>query len=358
MRDAIDVTVKRAIVHLINHRKKDLVQSDVELDLTANGKLRDYFSDQVKNALSDSQTGSAKFSSDGDRSAIQESYKILADPKHFVPSSQELARLLFVAMGTDERIKPASLAICIYTATVSNHSSNFLALIKIDPTEALIEKVEMQNGKQVVTFEVRNDVMPTKEVKLRKAALIPAKGTVKNLDLLLLDRQVTAVAAQFFAYGFLNTVRAIEPSVLTQKLYLGAQKAYNRLQFPPAGEPQITPAEAIAFQQEIETVLQKPSVNIQSWPNTLPLSKEARNVVADHIRTELPQEKKIPIDRDFARDKLLRITRFRGDYGVLFEVERKHFDEVVKKEEHWKSADGKNMTRLVIEVPELQWVKR
>jgi hypothetical protein len=357
MRDATDVTVQRAIVHLINHRKNDLIQSAEELDLAGNQKLRDYFSDQVRNALSDGQTRSAKLSPAGDQSAIQESYKILTDPKHFIPSSQELARLLFVAMGTDARIKPASLAVCVYSA--SNYSSSsFLALIKIDPTEALIEKVETQKGKQVVTFEVLNDVMPTKEVKLRKAALIPPKGTVKNLDLLLLDRQVTVVAANFFAYGFLNTVRAIEPSVLTQKLYLGAQKAYNRLQFPPEGEPKITPAEAIAFQQEIEAVLQKPAVNIQSWPKTLPLSEEARNVVAVHIKTELPQEKKIPIDRDFARDKLLRITRFRGDYGVMFEVERKHFDEVVKKEEHWKSTDGKNMTRLIIEVPELQWVKR
>ena len=358
MRDATDVTVKRAIVHLINHRTNDLIQSDAELDLDANEKLRDYFTDQVKNALSDSQRAPQSFLLPVTNAAIQESYKILAEPKRFIPSSQELARLLFAAMGTDQRITPASLAVCIYTANVSNGTFSFLALIRSILTEALIEKIEKQNGKQVVTFEVLKDVMPTKEVKLRKAALIPAKGTVKNLDLLLLDRQVAARAANFFAYGFLNTVRAIEPSVLTQKLYLGAQKAYNRLQFPAEGPPQITPAEAIAFQQEIETVLQKPTVNIQSWPKTLPLSDEARNVVADHIRTELPQEKRIPIDRDFARDKLLRITRFRGDYGVMFEVERKHFDDVVKKEEHWKSADGKNMTRLVIEVPELQWVKR
>jgi hypothetical protein len=358
MRDATDVNVQRAIVHLINHRKKDLVKSEAELDLNSNQKLRDYFSDQVRNALSDSRTGSALFSSDGDQSAIQESYKLLTDPTLFIPSSQELARLLFVAMGTDARISPATLAVCIYTATVSKHPSSFLALIKIDPTEALIEKLETQNGKQVVTFEVLNDVMPTKDVKLSKAALIPPKGTVKSLDLLLLDRQVTAVAANFFAYRFLNTVRAIEPSVLTQKLYLGAQKAYNRLQFPPAGESQITPEEAIAFQQEIESVLQKPTVNIESWPKKLPLSEEARKIVADHIKSELPQEKKILIDRDFARDKLLKMTRFRGDYGVVFEVERKHFDKVVKKEEHWQTQDGKNMTRLVIEVPELQWVKR
>ncbi len=100
MRDAADVKVERAIVHLINHRKQDLVLSEAELALKDNNKLRDYFSDQVKNALGDTQTGSARFSSDGDQSTIRESYKILGSGRYFVPSSQQLATLLFAAMGS------------------------------------------------------------------------------------------------------------------------------------------------------------------------------------------------------------------------------------------------------------------
>lgn len=357
MRDATDVYVERAIVHLINHRKQDLVHSEAELSLDGNEKLRSYFTDQVKNALSDSQTGSARFSSDGDQSAIRESYKILSGPKNFVPSSQQLATLLFNAMGTDARIKPASLAICLYSA--SNYSKrNFLGLIKIDPTEALIEKVETQNGKRIVNFEVRSDVMPTAREKLQKAALIPPKGMDSTFDLLLLDRQVAVTAANFFAYRFLNTIPTTDPQKSAKDILVGAQIALDKMRAAPKDAPEyIDVRQADDYQQAVEAALLGGTIEIDPWVDALPLAEPAKTVVRTQIRKRFPQDGQIQIDSAYVRENLLKKRRFRGDYGVLFEVEADHYDDVVREKRTIRRRDGTELTRLVIEVPGLQWIR-
>jgi 37-kD nucleoid-associated bacterial protein len=357
MRDAIDPTVQHAIVHLINHKKQDLVQSDAEVPLSDNGKLRDYFSKQVKNALDDIQTSSARFSGDGDQAASAEVYRILTQPKSFIPSSKTLAKLLFNAMGTDARIKPASLAICVYTA--SNYpSTNFLALIKIDPTEALIEKVETHDSETLVTFDVLSDVMPTAREKLQKAAIIPPKGTDKTFDLLLLDRQVKAVAADFFAIKFLNTKTALDARDLTVRFYLTGQKIHNRLvSSPPDSKEHIDPQQADVLTQHWDVAAQKETVRFQPLVNGLPLPPEAKTIIRQELRTEFPELKQIKIDPQFAETKLTKKKRFRGDYGVLFEVESEHYNDVVRERTERREPDGNTITRLVIEVPSLQWVK-
>src|ERR1700749_2340686 len=228
MRNATNVEVRRAIVHIVDNRENEPILSAVDLPLMESKPLGEYFSSQVANALHDAQTSSAVFSTDAELTAARQCFRILKDGDSFIPASQELARLLFAAMGKDKRIAPGSLAVCVYTA--ANYPGvNFLALIKIDPARALVQKVARRDGKRVVSFDVNDLVMPTAREKLHKAALIPPPAEDKSFDLLLLDRQVTAVAADFFAYKFLNSIPAREPREMTNDFYIGALNAYNKL---------------------------------------------------------------------------------------------------------------------------------
>src|SRR5574342_226392 len=69
-------------------------------------------------------------------------------------------------------------------------------LIKIDPSEVLVQKIEKdRRGRRVVNFDIRGDAMPTAREKLQKAALILPKRRGAEYDMLLLDRQVAKVAA-------------------------------------------------------------------------------------------------------------------------------------------------------------------
>jgi 37-kD nucleoid-associated bacterial protein len=360
VRKAVDPTVQHAVVHILDHRVQDgLTLSDEELDFDGNEPLRKYFSDQVSKALKDAQTGAACFSPDGEQDVIRECRRILDDGTQLVPSSKILARQLFTAMRVDRRIKPGSLAVCLYTA--SNYPKKiFLALIKLDPMKVFVQKVEPRNGKKVVSYEQRGNVMPTKGEKLQKAAIIPPVGTSKNFDLLLLDRQVVSLAADFFADTFLNTYPALDPTEATENLFYAVQDAYNRLVIaPPAHPAHISPEEADALQQHIQTALQTPVVNLDEWVAALPLKEEAKVVITEEISNRLPGQGQVLIDQQHAHDKLLKKKRFRGGHGVVFEVEFDHYDDVVKKPVIEKTLpNGKVVTVMTIEVPELQWVRK
>jgi hypothetical protein len=355
MRNATDVVVQRAIVHRINHLKQTLTNSEVELDLNASPKLRDYFSDQVKNALGDSQTSSARFSPDGNQTAKGEISKILTNGNDFIPSSLELARLLMNSMGTDARIKPevSNVAICIYIA--SNYAgSNFLALIKIDPNEALVEKVVTVNGKKLVTFDVLSDVMPTKEVKLRKAALIPPKEKVKDLDLLLLDRQVTGVA-NFFAVTFLNTLTVLNPTEAAKGFLSVAEKARRSFLEAKEDAPEhIGLKESDLFMRHVETAVRRGSFDRAKFASKAPIPSAAQEVLAERLQKRFPQDIKIEFDKKYAKDLFLTKVRFRGDRGVLLEVDSEHFNRVVTKmTQDPPLPDGTINTRLELLVPNL-----
>lgn len=359
MRDAENVVVQRAIVHLINHLNQNLTHSEDELPLNTNPKLRDYFSDQVRNALSDNQTSSARFSSTSNQSAIAESYKILKNGSDLISSSQELGRLLMKAMGKDARIKPdtSSLVVCVYTA--SNYpSKSFLAIIKIDPTEALVERVETINGKQIVTFDILNDVMPTKEVKLRKAALIAEKGTVKDLDLLLLDRQVSGVAANFFALDFLNTVRVLDPATSTESFIFVAEKTRKALMKAREDAPhRIGPKQSDAYMRHLEQAVRQGRVNRDTFAKKAPVPKAAQKILAKRLEKEFPEDKSIKFDRKLAEEILLQKTRYRGDHGFLLEVDTEHFKKVVKKiKADAPLQDGTVITRIELAVPNLHLI--
>jgi hypothetical protein len=356
MRDATNPRVQRAIVHLINHKKQDLVLSDEELTLAGNDKLRDYFSKQVKNVLGDVQTGTVRFSAEGEQGAIKEAYKIIGQPKQFVPSSQELAKSLFTAMGTDARIKPASLAVCLYKA--ENYSqTKFLALIKIDPTEVFVERVKTVKEKTVVTFEEIPDVLPTAREKLQKAALISPKGMDEDLDLLLLDRQVTGVA-EFFAVKFLNTKPGIDPREATRRIWDVGQRTHNTLvSSDVTAKEHLTPEQADTLTQHWEVATHAEVIELEPLVDGLPFPDETKTAIRGEIEKEFPNETQIRIDPEYAKAKLTKKRRFRGDYGVLFEVESDHYDDVVLEKTERTGEKGKIITRLVIEVPGLQWVK-
>ena len=61
---------------------------------------------------------------------------------------------------------------------------------------------------------------------------------------------------------------------------------------------------------------------------------------------------RIPIDVKFASERLTKKMRFRGDYGVVFEVEARRAGDVVKEKTDFDGPNETPMTRLVLEVPD------
>jgi hypothetical protein len=353
MRDATDIQVQRAIVHVIDHLKQEVTFSELELDLNENAALGEYFASQVANALRDDKTGSARFVADGDRSAADACYRILGDGKQLVGSSQKLATLLMNAMGTDARIMSGDLAVCLFTAA-NYPATPFLALIKIDPGNALVQKIEMRNGKRVVTFDVRANVLPSTREKLQKAALVPPAGRYDKFDLLLLDQQVPEVAA-FFALAFLNATTALDAPRATETFHRVLHDATKQLRLkPPSGVEPISVEDSVAVLAHGRNAMKQRKVSISSFVAALPLEKKARAVVRERLKKAFPEEGSIEIDKERAQ-KLLKKQGFKGDYGVLFEVDDDHYHEVVR--DMTRNPDNASVTDVWIQVTNLQWVK-
>jgi hypothetical protein len=359
MRDALDVHVERAIVHILNHRQQKLVFSEADLPLQSEPEFQKYLDDQVKNALGDSETRAARFVPEGDGTTASLCYATLRNKEQLLDSSQQLAQRLFHAMGTDGRITPGSLIVCLYTAT-NYRARSFLALIKIDPSDALVQKIEKdRRGRRIVGFDIRTDVMPTAREKLQKAALIQPKRKENDYDLLLLDRQVAKAAANFFAKDFLNAAPVLDACARTERFYIGAQIAYNRLAQPPReGQPVLTPEQADVLLEQIEAALKAKTLDVDTWPANLDLPDEAKRVIAEEIERRLPTDRQFNIDAEYAQKKLVNKYRFRGDYGVLIEVEADHYKTVVTSRKDIERPDKTVVTQLTLEVPNLRWVKR
>jgi len=357
MRDVTEVQIERAIVHVVDHRKPGPVFSEVELDLGGNDALHNYFERQVVNALRDSGIHPARFRDDGDQDAKDECFRILKSPRNFVSASQKLAQMLFDAMNGDQRIKPGSLAVCTYRAS-SYEGKRFLALIKLDPGEALRQKITTNaDGKRVVSFDVESNVMPSAREKLQKAALVPPEGMQESYDLLLLDVQVPGIAA-FFTKTFLNTVKAFNAETATEGLYIGIQNARNVLaNEPPEGVDPIDVNTSFAIDHLLDAELQQPQTVISDFIARLPVTEEQREVIRDEVEKQLAGETEIEIAPAFAQEKLLKKKRLRGDLGVRFEVLAEHYDEVVKSYEEIHLANGTLVARMTIELAHPKWVK-
>jgi hypothetical protein len=355
MRDALDVHVERAIVHVVNHREKKPVCSQADLPLQSEPEFQKYLDDQVKNVLSDSETRAAKFVPEGDSTSASLCYDILGGKRQLVDASQQLAQRLFDAMGTDARIAPGSLIVCLYTAT-NHRAKRFLALIKIDPSEALVQKIARDpRGRRIVSFSISADVMPTARERLQKAALIQPKRRENDYDLLLLDRQVAKAAANFFAKGFLNAAPALDASARTERFYIGAQIAYNRLTQPPS---LLTPEQADVLRQQIDAALRTETIDVTDWIDNLILPVEAKSVIKEEITRQLPADRQFDVDAEYAQKKLIHKYRFRGDLGVLLEVEAEHYEKVITNRIDIQRPDNTVVTQLTLEVPNLRWVKR
>jgi hypothetical protein len=223
------IVVRRAIVHNLDplHEQRPFL-SEAELELRPEAKLKDYLEKHIANVLDDDDTGKAVFSSNGENVAAAHCRSIIESPnsrKGFVSSSQELAKRLFEAMRNDHRIRAGSLAICIFHKSDDTDAAH-LALVKLDLGEVILQRTGKDpEGYRVVRFEVHENGLPSTRERLHKAAIIKP-----DYDLLLLDRQVSEMAASFFAQKFLGAEPAQDSETQTALYAAAVKQAVSKLQ--------------------------------------------------------------------------------------------------------------------------------
>jgi len=363
MSTVAQVQVERAIVHIINHLKpQQSVKSTNVLPLTSNLRLKDYFEAQIANSLRNSALSQAVFDDDaiGPDTTANLCLTAIAQSRKFIASSQDLADALLSAMGKDKRItEKSNLAICLYTTPPA--PEKYLALLKLDPSEALIQKIERDpsSASLLVNFEVREDAMPTANEPLQKAALVLSKRSAEGHDLLLLDKQVSKEAADFFARKFLHAQPILDAKKRTKKLYNALAKAHQRLTpiQPVTDRPHLDLDKADMLRDEIDSVMRRSKIDTSEWIDSLALPDDAKQVIEKEIQKQIPVEKEFELDPEYAQENVLyKKRRIKGAYGVVFEVESDHWKDVIKKEVSRKVVAGHQIVRLEVEITDYQEV--
>ncbi len=376
MRTLRDIRVDHAIVHRLPGKGSPATAlSDLPLDLaepaaeesadeTPAQKITRYLARQVQGALRDGAAVGARFE-DGETNEVRRlSRVIIGDAVELVASSQQIADRLAKAIGDDQRIKPGHLAVCRFRAGDGAEDQVFLALLKIDLIEVLVEQIEELDGDHHnVRLAVRDDALATLREKLQKAALIRVAGD-DEYEMLLLDKQVAAAAAEFFRVGFLGAAEMADPHTQAFALLDTVSSVYDELTREPTDEerdagreaPLLDPEQADALRQRIPDAFTDDHVDLEAWLGQVPIPEPAKEHARDYFReADVPTE--YDIDRELAQRRLVKKMKFVGDLGVRVEFDADQEANVIV-EKSTEGPEGNSVTTLTMRVPNLRWVKR
>jgi len=326
MRYVTDIDIVQMIVHILNPLcPGGPILSQREISLSSNPKLKDYFITHISNVLQDSAAKAARFTSVNGGTVAEICEKLLNKSLGFVEGSNILGRKLYEIMGKDKRISPGDLIVCLYKANKQSYESNYLALLKIDPSDVFRHRTYNDDqGNTCIDFEIEKDVMPTTREKIQKSACIQALET-RDYDMMLLDRQVKSTAkevATFFTQNFLEAEMAFDSRKRTDALYKSLISARNSLR------PELDLATEELLTRHINDIITYTHINIDSWLDSLPLSDEHKKEINNIIVSAIP-DREFEIDTSFIK-KLVAKRRVKGDYGLRVEIDANNFSQVIK----------------------------
>lgn len=216
-----DLRITSFIAHIVDHRSGSLKLSGLETPV-GEGFPHDFFKQYILRALSDPLRRRACFRP-GSGVVSGAAAALRAGSRSFVEASQAIASRLYTVMGEsryNRLIKPGDIMVALFRdAAEGNAGPEYMAILKIDPSDAIIRRAVQVDGKQQVIFETREDRIPAvEENKIQKIALLGERQPdPEPHDLVILDNNIKQVGvAHFFYDDFLESWLNPNPVEVTQ----------------------------------------------------------------------------------------------------------------------------------------------
>lgn len=359
MRNPGEIRIEKAIAHVVDHHHfEEPVVSDFALAVDKRPRLREYFEAQIDAVLADPEAVAARFLNPGKNPAAGDCRRILTQPRSFKSASQDLARLLYEAIGGNRSIAAGNFLVSTYSAE-NYEGVTFLALLKIDLTEVLIQEIETDaQGRHTVTYSIHDNALPTLGRKLQKAVVVRLRGNPKpDFEILLLDKQVPQAAAEFFAKTFLEAEPVYTTQERTREFVRAAYEAFTKVTRQVKEKPPLADlAAANQMLHHIRAATRAKQVNTAVFVDSMPGPDEAKQVFRAELAKRLT-EQDFAIDPKFAATEVLPKKRFVGGYGIEVEYLAKFEGVVFKEIRQEKQQDGTVITTVQLRVPNLRWVK-
>ena len=326
MRDATNIQIQELIIHILDPRGLGLVQSDITLPLEGNQLLMAFFTRHIQGALAETSTKAAQFRNINPDQPSGVCYELLGGKTNLVDGSKKLAEALYTILENDQRISIADLGVCLYQAE-NYPGKDFLAILKVDPSQVFRHVVRQLDGKHYVSFEA--EYLAFTNERLQKSAFIqPLEPRHPDYDMLLMDRQTKGTGdgkiAKFFSQTFLDAEEAFDPREYTERLHKSLTQAQNLIR------TRISPQQEEELENRIHQMSTSQRLNLDVWLGELPLPDDIKQEIDTIIRQKIP-DREFDLDPKFS-ESLVSKVRYRGDYDLKFEVKAQHQHDVLVSE--------------------------
>lgn len=326
MRPVVDVTLSRCVLHLVAPKGGGLELSERDLPMPEGEDIYTFFTAHIMRGLHDSQTQAANFVAVRADRTSGWCQRLLTHPDEFLDLSQQIAQQLYEVMARDARVADGTLAVITYRATSDGGPADYIALLKLDPSDAF-RPVTLTDGDGLtyLGLEVAQDIMPSTRERLHKSVFIQLTDQEADYNLLVLDRQTEAAVARFYISDFLGAELAFDDRRRTETLYRALQAARSRI------APRLAADDLKALDMSIGGVMVGHAINLDQWLPTLPVAAEDRQVFETVVAEALP-DREFDLDEGI-RSRFVRRRRFQGDNGLVVQMDARFFDDMVEIED-------------------------
>lgn len=340
MTDEATILLDKVVIHLLDPKAAEgIVFSEAELPLQRESDVAQHLIGYIKSALDDQINVAAKFAPTTAPGATSVVCSDLLDGKvDFVAGSSMLATNLQKILKDDDRISKGNLLVCFFRLSDKPEIPRLLGVFKIDRTQVLRPRIDTVGGKRLVNFEVDARVLPSRDARLQKCAIVYPQSARTDFDFILLDRQ-TEPAAKFFTEGFLGATTAFTPETRARKFYLSVESVVNAM------TTELTSDDKLYIHAYLVDALNGTRINIDSWVDSLALTDDTfRERIRVSLTKKMSPELEFEIDPAFARTALLQKQRFVGDHDLYVEVRRDFSEQMI----HEEPSDRVGLRRIVI----------
>ncbi len=333
------IYIERAILHIVDHETYPAPQLS-DLDLLLTPPVRGFLTRQIMEGREHRNSRTAKFADPPpkDEPSLHEMCDtILDDPQAFVAQSRRIAEHLFKHLSG--RTSPGDLVVCTFCEVEGSQESvdqavadgtiadlavgdRWLAMLKMDPSDAFVHERREENGQwRVVLRRIEEAIASGQELQKCAFVLPPALREKRNYHLKVLDQQnrrygVRESVASFFSDKFLQCRIPLNRAEQTAA-FVGGTRRWLRKHARDWPEEDRTRAEA-----GIAAQLQQDQVDVTAYARGAIASDEQRAHYLDTLREEGLENFVFDPDPRQQR-KLTDYAEFEGDDELHIRVRAK-----------------------------------
>jgi 37-kD nucleoid-associated bacterial protein len=301
-----DLRITRFIVHVVNHQTGSLDLSDLDTPTGPASQFpEDFFKNYVLYALRNDLRRRARFREPAGK--VKTAFnRLLAGGQDFIAASKDIASHLYGVMSASRykaQIKPGDIMVALFEEVGKDGAApvTYMAILKIDPSDAVIREVVNEKGRQRVLFQKRDDRIPdVEENKIQKIAVVsPERQTEPEPhDLVILDNNIKRVGvANFFFDDFLETALSRNPKEVTEALIDGVKLFVSRR--PDVVRPALVPTERLSIVDRATALLQRTEpIALDDFTRQVVEAAGRPEAQAREVRTALLQDlQNLPLEK-------------------------------------------------------------